>query len=130
VLTLTDHSRTVHLPGQPPQPRTLVTLIRYPAQGPASDVDVSAAAPVRDARRFPLVVFGHGYDVTPTIYAALLQACARGGYVVAAPVFPLENADAAGGLDESDLVNQPRDMSFIISRLLASAARRPAFSAA
>jgi fermentation-respiration switch protein FrsA (DUF1100 family) len=39
--------------------------------------------------------------------------------VVAAPEFPLENAHAPGGPDESDLVNQPRDMSFVISGLLA-----------
>jgi fermentation-respiration switch protein FrsA (DUF1100 family) len=42
--------------------------------------------------------------------------------VVAAPVFPLENAHAPGGPDESDLVNQPRDMSFVITRMLAASA--------
>jgi fermentation-respiration switch protein FrsA (DUF1100 family) len=39
--------------------------------------------------------------------------------VVAAPVFPLENAHAPGGPDESDLVNQPRDVSVVISGMLA-----------
>jgi hypothetical protein len=38
-------------------------------------------------------------------------------------VFPLENADAPGGPHEADLVNQPADMSFVISSLLA--ARQP-----
>jgi fermentation-respiration switch protein FrsA (DUF1100 family) len=37
---------------------------------------------------------------------------------VAAPVFPLENAHAPGGPDESDLINQPTDVRFVISRLL------------
>jgi fermentation-respiration switch protein FrsA (DUF1100 family) len=69
--------------------------------------------------RFPLVVFGHGFEVTPATYTALLQAWARAGYVVAAPIFPLENANAPGGPDENDLINQPGDMSFIITRLLA-----------
>ena len=46
------------------------------------------------------------------------------GYVVAAPVFPLENAAAPGGPNESDLINQPKDMSFVITRLLALNARR------
>ena len=41
---------------------------------------------------------------------------------MAAPVFPLENARAPGGPDESDLVNQPADMRFVISRLLSSSA--------
>jgi dienelactone hydrolase len=118
VLTFVDHSRTIKLPGRPPEPRTLVTLIRYPARGPASSVDASGAEPVRGAR-FPLIIFGHGYAVTPEIYSALLQAWARAGYVVAAPIFPLENANAPGGPDESDLINQPPDMSFIITSLLA-----------
>jgi predicted dienelactone hydrolase len=39
--------------------------------------------------------------------------------VVAAPVFPLGNADAPGGPDEADVINQPRDMSFVISSLLS-----------
>jgi dienelactone hydrolase len=43
----------------------------------------------------------------------------RAGYVVAAPRFPRTNAKAPGGPDESDLVNQPRDVSFLISRFLA-----------
>jgi dienelactone hydrolase len=80
-----------------------VTVVRYPlAPG-----------------RFPLVVFGHGFAVTPAPYARLLEAWAQAGYVVAAPLFPLENADAPGGPNETDLVNQPRDMSFLITRMLA-----------
>ncbi len=103
IVTLVDSSRTVTYPGEAPQPRTLVTIVRYPrARGP-----------------FPLIVFGHGFAVTPGIYASLLEAWARAGYVVAAPVFPLGNADAPGGPNENDLVNQPLDMSFMITRLVA-----------
>jgi dienelactone hydrolase len=106
VLTFVDHSRTVTYPGGAPQPRKLVTIVRYPlAHG-----------------RFPLVLFGHGFAVTPAIYSQLLEAWARAGYVVAAPVFPLGNANAPGGPNESDLVNQPRDMSFVITRMLALSA--------
>jgi len=65
---------------------------------------------------FPLIVFGHGFAVTPTIYSRLLDYWARAGYVVAAPIFPLGNANAPGGPDESDLVNQPTDMSFVITQ--------------
>jgi fermentation-respiration switch protein FrsA (DUF1100 family) len=57
--------------------------------------------------------------VTPELYANLLASWARAGYVVAAPVFPLGNADAPGGPDEADVINQPRDMSFVISSLLS-----------
>jgi dienelactone hydrolase len=65
-------------------------------------------------------VFGHGFATTPLRYARLLRAWAAAGYLVAAPVFPLGNADAPGGPNENDIVNQPRDMSFVISRLLAA----------
>jgi predicted dienelactone hydrolase len=117
-----DPSRRIRVPGRGAQPRRLVTLIRYPAAGPPSDTDVRDAPPLRRAGPFPLIVFGHGFAVTPRPYARLLQAWARAGYVVAAPVFPLENANAPGGPNESDLVNQPRDMHLVISGMLAASA--------
>jgi dienelactone hydrolase len=107
VLTLVDPSRTVTYPGRAPEPRKLVTIVRYPVARGA----------------FPLIVFGHGFAVTPAIYAPLLQAWARAGYVVAAPIFPLGNENAPGGPNETDLVNQPRDMSFVITRLLTLSGR-------
>ena len=118
-LTFVDRSRTVRFPGRKPSPRTLVTVIRYPALGPASRLDAPGATPARAQGPFPLVIFGHGFAVTPGTYARLLQAWAGAGFVVAAPIFPLGNAHAPGGPNESDIVNQPRDMSFVISRMLA-----------
>ena len=96
-----------------------MTYVRYPALGAPGEVDVRNAAPASAGGPYPLVVFGHGFAVTPHVYASLLQSWARAGYVVAAPVFPLGNADAPDGPDEADLVNQPADMSFVISSLLA-----------
>jgi fermentation-respiration switch protein FrsA (DUF1100 family) len=93
--------------------------VRYPA--------LRDRVPARSAGPFPLIVFGHGFAVTPRPYAALLRAWARAGYVVAAPVFPLENAGAPGGPNESDLVNQPRDMSVVISGMLAADSVRRGF---
>lgn len=100
------------------------TVIRYPAIGDPSLVDARHSRPATAAGPFPLVVFGHGFDSTPEIYARLLQAWARAGYVVAAPIFPLGNANAPGGAKESDIVNQPGDMSLVITRILAAAAAR------
>ncbi len=120
VLRLQDTSRLVHHPNGTSEPRTLLTYVRYPAQGGSSATDVADAPAARLGGPFPLVIFGHGFAVTPDLYKRMLQAWARAGYVVAAPVFPLENANAPGGPDESDLVNQPADMRFVISRLLAA----------
>jgi alpha-beta hydrolase superfamily lysophospholipase len=102
-----DRSRTIRLPNGRRVPRPLETVVRYPIV----------------QRSEPLVVFAHGYALTPATYNHLLDAWARAGYVVAAPVFPLGNANAPGGPDEADLVNQPRDISFVIGRLIAESAK-------
>ena len=120
VLRLVDTSRTIELPNGSGEPRTLYTEVRYPALGTPGGNDLPDARPARADGPFPLVVFGHGFDVTPALYARLLQSWARAGFVVAAPVFPLESPGAPGGPDESDLVNQPTDMRFVISRMLAA----------
>ncbi len=106
VLRLVDHSRSAHFRDGTSGPRVLVTDVRYPGRGRPP---------------FPLIVFGHGFALTPQTYAPLLDAWARAGYVVAAPRFPVENRDAPGGPDERDLANQPRDMSFVLTRLTARA---------
>src|SRR5271165_4330135 len=116
VLKLVDHTRTVELPSGA-APRSLLTYVRYPALGNTSATDIANAPAAQGP--FPLIVFGHGFAVTPALYARLLQAWTRAGYVVAAPVFPLGNANAPGGPDEADVINQPTDMSFVISRLLS-----------
>ncbi|HUY71266.1 MAG TPA: hypothetical protein VMV08_03430 [Gaiellaceae bacterium] len=110
----------IHLPDGQTEPRTLVTYVRYPAVGRPGGGDLVGAPPARAAGPFPLIVFGHGFAVTPAPYADLLRAWVRAGYVVAAPVFPLENADAPGGPNETDLVNQPADMRFVIARLVSA----------
>ncbi len=122
VLRLVDSGRTIELPDGTSEPRTLYTEVRYPALGASGATDLLDAPAARADGPFPLIVFGHGFAVTPALYARLLQSWARAGFVVAAPVFPLENADAPGGPEESDLVNQPADMSFVISRMLAASA--------
>ena len=124
VLRLVDTSRTIELPNGTSEPRPLLTYVRYPALGSPGGTDLPDAPAARADGPFPLVIFGHGFAVTPALYARLLQSWARAGYVVAAPVFPLENADAPGGPDESDLTNQPADMSFVISEILAAARTR------
>ncbi len=129
VVRLLDRSRTIVLPGGRRVFRPLLTVVRYPAAGLAGAGDIRDAAPARAAGPFPLIVFGHGFAVTPAVYARLLRGWTSAGYVVAAPVFPLGNAHAPGAPQESDLSNQPADMSFVITRMLeASKAPSGAFA--
>jgi len=125
-ITVIDPTRVIRLPDGATAPRSLVVTVRYPALGPVTGTDIAGAAPARADGPFPLVVFGHGFDVTPDYYAQLLQAWARAGYVVAAPTYPLENPDAPGGPDEEDLVNQPGDDSLVITRMLSRSGALPA----
>ncbi len=88
----------------------------YPAAGSNPAAETEGAAPLY--RDWPLVVFAHGYDVTPLTYHDLLHHLASAGFVVAAPFFPLE---AAGGtLNENDLANEPQDIKFVITKTLAA----------
>jgi dienelactone hydrolase len=106
VLRFVDRSRRAHFRNGTSGLRVLVTEVRYPTRGHPP---------------FPLIVFAHGFAETPDSYARMLETWARAGYVVAAPVFPVESSSAPGGPDENDLVNEPADLSFVISRLTARA---------
>ena len=67
----------------------------------------------------PLLVFVHGYDQTPSDYHNLITAWAAAGYLVAAPTFPRTSHVAPGGPDASDYRNEPADVSFVITQVLA-----------
>jgi len=68
-------------------------------------------------RRGPAVRF-RCYRLAPFTYTRLLRAWTHAGYVVAAPYFPRTSARATV-VDRGDLINQPQDLRFVISRLLA-----------
>ncbi len=119
VIRFVDRSRMIRMPDGAMVPRTLLTYIRYPAIGPIGRGDVRNAPAASAFGPYPLIVFAHGFNITPAPYDRLLQRWAQAGYVVAAPVFPLENANAPGGPNETDLINQPRDMSYVITRAIS-----------
>jgi dienelactone hydrolase len=96
--------------------RQLATLVRYPLARP-----VRAGRPARG--RFPLLVFAPGFMQCAGPYSDLLQTWASAGYVVAAVDFPRTDCRVGAAADEADLVNQPADMSYVISGLLALSAR-------
>jgi fermentation-respiration switch protein FrsA (DUF1100 family) len=122
VVRLVDPTRRIRLAHGRAVPRSLLTYVRYPAVGTPGQMDLADAPADRAAGPFPLIVFAHGFAVTPATYTRLLQSWAAAGFVVAAPEFPLESADAPGGPTESDLGNEPSDMSFVITRMLAASA--------
>jgi len=91
--------------------RVLVTVVRYPV---ALRSDGHA---VRGP--FPLVLFAPGFMQCGGPYSDLLQAWASAGYVVATVNFPRTDCSVGTAADEADLVNQPADMSYVLTRLLA-----------
>jgi len=110
-LPFVDASRTTGARGaQAAHPgRTLVTSIYVPA--------APAVGP------FPLVVFAHGFNQSTAAYAGLLRTVAAGGYVVAAPEFALTSTALSGPAIRSDVLNEPGDVSFLITAIRGAAAQ-------
>src|SRR3984885_13094014 len=96
--------------------RSLLTVIRYPAERGAS-ASWAAGGP------FPLVMFAPGFRQCSSTYENLLQAWASAGYVVASVDFPRTSCQVAATAYEPDLVNQPGDVSYVLGQLLALSAR-------
>jgi len=67
-------------------------------------------------------VFAHGLGSDPLQYEKLLSYWAAAGFVVAAPQFPLTNDHTPGGPDAGDVVNQPADMSFVMTSVVDASA--------
>jgi hypothetical protein len=126
--TFVDHTRNVLNYSTAPTSvlsnvRKLVTEIRYPTQSVAGETNpINGAVPVAKIGGYPMIVFAHGYDVTPETFAPLLDAWVRAGFVVAAPFFPDENRFAVaaqhGANTENDIRNEPADMTFVTRAIL------------
>lgn len=97
-------------------PRRLLTQIWYPLAGRPSKTAQPASGP------FPLLVFAPGFMQCGGPYSRMLQAWATAGYVVAVVNFPRSDCKAGAAATESDMVNQPGDMSQVITSLLALSA--------
>ena len=75
-------------------------------------------------------MFAHGYAIDAAAYAPLLEDLAAGGFVVAAPDFPGTSTAYPGGAIRSDSLEQPADISFVITSMInLSAAPGPLFNA-
>jgi dienelactone hydrolase len=103
--------------GQALGQRPLLTLVRYP-------LAQTRHAPQPARGPFPLLMFAPGFMQCAGPYSHLLQAWASAGYVVAVVDFPRTDCHVGAAAYEADLVNQPADMSYVISRLLALSAKQ------
>ncbi|HEX6526905.1 MAG TPA: hypothetical protein VF070_43855 [Streptosporangiaceae bacterium] len=89
-----------------------MTVVRYP-------VSLRSAGQQSVHGPFPLLLFAPGFMQCGGPYSELLQAWASAGYVVATVNFPRTDCSVGAAADEADLVNQPADMSYVLTRLLA-----------
>ena len=92
--------------------RSVLTLIRYPVRR-GSSTSWAAGGP------FPLVMFAPGFMQCSDTYEHLLQSWTSAGYVVASVDFPRTDCLVGSAAYEPDLVNQPGDVSYVLSQLLA-----------
>jgi len=127
-------------PGGSARPRTLVTQIWYPSIGGSDSTPTAGEKPDYAGGPFPVVVFAHGFDTVPTTYAPLLSSWVKDGFVVVAPLFPDENANELNSLGnrtvaqsqtaESDVVNEPYDVAYVVGQIESGASGAAASGAA
>ena len=99
-------------------PRIFPVTVRYPAEGTPGLIQ-AGLAPYREAGPYPLLVFSGGFDLSPEIYAGLLDAWTSAGYVVASPNYPLTTPGPHAAVLRTDIVQHPGDLSYLITTLLA-----------
>jgi fermentation-respiration switch protein FrsA (DUF1100 family) len=120
---------TTHPQPQPPYAiQTSTVTLTDPTRNTPARGDVAAVSgrvlvtdilrPVGPTGPLPLIVFAHGWNSDPSHYTPLLDAWASAGYLVAAPTFP-DSTDTTPGEPVSDFPDEARDLSFVISSLLA-----------
>lgn len=107
--------------------RILRTTFWYPTAGRRGPGDYRGGSPLRGP--FPLVVFAHGFAVSPSTYRVFLHALAEAGLVVAAPLFPISGAGLPGSPREDDELRQAGDITAVINWVL-NHGRVPRFPAA
>ncbi len=128
-----DRSRSTfdYLTGTSSPGRRIPVEIRYPSSARGSG-EIENAPVLYPSTPYPTIVFAEGYRAKPDLYAKLLDAWVREGYVVISPEFPdttyprTDPAIDAGyphGNPEDDLVNEPEDIAFVLSQVARFSAR-------
>jgi dienelactone hydrolase len=103
--------------------RRLLIQIWYPLAGRPSKTNRPAAGP------FPMIAFAPGFMQCGGPYGDMLKYWATAGYVVVVVNFPHADCKVGAAATESDLLNEPQDLSYAITRMLAfSRAKRGVFA--
>jgi predicted dienelactone hydrolase len=120
--TFVDPSRGTPARGGNPSSssRHIATTIYYPTNLAPTEQN---PRPRAASGPFPLIVFAHGYAIDAAAYEPLLRDVAAGGFVVAAPDFPGTSTAYGGGAIRSDSLQQPGDISFVITSILDFSAK-------
>ncbi len=99
--------------------RKLVTTIFYPAKGSLTHGSASSSpAPSRPERLTRSSFLPMGSAAVLRVIRIYSSTGSAAGYVVAAPAFPLTSRNVPGGPNAGDVLNQPADMSFLISSMI------------
>jgi fermentation-respiration switch protein FrsA (DUF1100 family) len=109
--------------------RSLPISIWYPAASGAISKNDTFWATARH-QKFPLIVFAAGYNASPDTYQPFLHAIAAQGYIVAAPLFPIEApipGMAAASRSNTEMINQMYDMTAVITQMLSYAKQKGNF---
>jgi fermentation-respiration switch protein FrsA (DUF1100 family) len=116
-LTFVDEARTTPSINQQSElpSRTVVTDIWYPAEGDPS-APVQADAKAADGP-FPAIVFNHGQQGEPQLYALPFEMWTRAGYVVIAPRHPVTIRGGPGGQFIHDMKGEAGDVPFVVDRV-------------
>jgi dienelactone hydrolase len=107
------------------QTRSVETWVWYPSpdQGDTWDATISVrygiGRTVAPGGPFPLIVFSHGYQASPTNYGRLLAHLASHGFVVAGPEHQDCRAQCTAQNREAEVDSRPADVSAVLDRLLA-----------
>jgi hypothetical protein len=98
--------------------RPLLTQIWYPLAGRPSAKTPPAPGPL------PVIGFAPGFMQCGGPYGDLLKYWASAGYVIVTTDFPHADCVVGAAATESDLLNEPHDLSYDLTRVLALSAAK------
>jgi predicted dienelactone hydrolase len=97
--------------------RKITLEVWYPTAPAAGDEDRDVDLDAGHAP-YPLIILSHGLSATRRLYSGYGRHLASHGYVIAAPDYPLSNLASPGGPRLTAVLEQPKDLSFVIDKML------------